>query len=595
MAPSLSPLSPRHEPTRGSSEPLSGLVISVALSMLSISALSAFTTQRYLAVKTWKQLPFVQWLVFAIYTDSFMFVFATAVLQFGFGAGYSSAACETAILLCLICYVTTKVLIYLFLVEKAYIIRSSNKKPRLKSKLYIFNSFGMIGAYCLVVVPNFVLRFARVENGECIIGMQRPAMIPLIVFDLLVNVYLTIIFLKPLSSLYSYKNFDRAPGSRRLKTMATRTFIGCICTLASSIVNLSVLVGLNGEPGWVCLMCCNSDILFSAAVIHWVTSRDSTTSPHPSDDTVPSSGTPNLHNENAGGGGCGPGRQGDELSTIPHRAHRHMRLPDSDDDDNNSPATTKAKPTHRTHLSLSTEAEAIIVDDAAKMSGTPSSSGGDDDIHGDGDGDGNTSRRTTTSTTSTTTDSALHEREGAGNTPFSILTTEPSRRVDARRTSLHRPVSPSSASGHGSNNNNDNTPTTITPPHHLHPHRHHNHNPNHPHIPTPAPTATTPRNRAASEVRVDIDYGTTTTTTTTASATAADAMTPHPPPHPHFHPDGGAGTVQGLRMGNEVVIGCGAGSGSGVGAGVNARTRTGTGTGTGRQRGRGKGFGLGWR
>jgi hypothetical protein len=31
-------------------------------------------------------------------------------------------------------------------------------------------------------------RFARVENGECIIGMQRPAMIPLIVFDLVVNV-----------------------------------------------------------------------------------------------------------------------------------------------------------------------------------------------------------------------------------------------------------------------------------------------------------------------------------------------------------------------------------------------------------------------
>jgi hypothetical protein len=26
-----------------------------------------------------------------------------------------------------------------------YVIRSGNKKPRLKSKLYIFNSFGMIG------------------------------------------------------------------------------------------------------------------------------------------------------------------------------------------------------------------------------------------------------------------------------------------------------------------------------------------------------------------------------------------------------------------------------------------------------------------
>lgn len=41
--------------------------------------------------------------------------------------------------------------------------------------------------YCLDT-DMFARRFARVENGECIIGMQRPAMIPLIVFDLLVNV-----------------------------------------------------------------------------------------------------------------------------------------------------------------------------------------------------------------------------------------------------------------------------------------------------------------------------------------------------------------------------------------------------------------------
>ena len=35
-------------------------------------------------------------------------------------------------------------------------------------------------------------------------------------------------------------------------------------------------MALDGEPGWVCLMCCNSDILFSTIVIQWVTSRDST-------------------------------------------------------------------------------------------------------------------------------------------------------------------------------------------------------------------------------------------------------------------------------------------------------------------------------
>lgn len=57
--------------------------------------------------------------------------------------------------------------------------------------------------------------------------------------------------------------------------------------------NLTVLMVMNGEPGWVCLMCCNSDgmfsqsngqslrltksnpVLFSAIVVQWVTSRDS--------------------------------------------------------------------------------------------------------------------------------------------------------------------------------------------------------------------------------------------------------------------------------------------------------------------------------
>ncbi|QPH06137.1 hypothetical protein C2857_004391 [Epichloe festucae Fl1] len=33
-------------------------------------------------------------------------------------------------------------------------------------------------------------------------------------------------------------------------------------------------MSLDGEPGWVCLMSCNCDILFSALVIQWVTSKD---------------------------------------------------------------------------------------------------------------------------------------------------------------------------------------------------------------------------------------------------------------------------------------------------------------------------------
>ncbi|UKZ80458.1 hypothetical protein TrVFT333_008219 [Trichoderma virens FT-333] len=52
----------------------------------------------------------------------------------------------------------------------------------------------------------------------------------------------------------------RTRANIRLRMVAFRTFCGAVCTLVSSIVNLSVLMALN--------------VLFSAIVIQWVTSRD---------------------------------------------------------------------------------------------------------------------------------------------------------------------------------------------------------------------------------------------------------------------------------------------------------------------------------
>lgn len=51
MAPS--PLVTRHDPTEGTGEPLVGLVISVVLSMLSISTLSAFMSKTAVAFSVW--------------------------------------------------------------------------------------------------------------------------------------------------------------------------------------------------------------------------------------------------------------------------------------------------------------------------------------------------------------------------------------------------------------------------------------------------------------------------------------------------------------------------------------------------------------
>lgn len=255
--------------------PLAGNVISLALSLITISVLAICLTRRIQAIHTWKSLPFTSWLLMIIYVDSTLFVFVTAIISKGLGINDSVQICEGAILLCLICYMTTKVLIYFFLVEKAYVIRGS-WQPRLKDRLYLFNFFGMICPYLVVIALNFVFRFAYInDQGFCIIGMRKFAMLPLIIFDVIVNVYLTTLFLIPLRKLYSYQHNINTT----LRTVALRTFVGSCATLISSVVNLTVLMVLKGEQGWICLMCCNADILFSVLVLHWVTATDSTRNP----------------------------------------------------------------------------------------------------------------------------------------------------------------------------------------------------------------------------------------------------------------------------------------------------------------------------
>lgn len=100
--------------------------------------------------------------------------------------------------------------------------------------------------------------------------MQKIAMLPLIVFEVIVNVYLTLLFIIPLRGLHSYKTH----ANPALNRMAFRSFIGSCATLTTSVVNLTILMVLKGEPGWICLMCCNADILFCVLVLHWATSKE---------------------------------------------------------------------------------------------------------------------------------------------------------------------------------------------------------------------------------------------------------------------------------------------------------------------------------
>jgi len=123
--------------------PRAGSVVSMSLSLFTVAALAVCLTQRIQVVHDWTKVPVTRWLILAIYTDALVFITSANILEHGFGLDSTSVTCSAAILLCLACYLSTKALIYYFLVERVYIIRlqSVHHTQRLKSRLYCFNCF----------------------------------------------------------------------------------------------------------------------------------------------------------------------------------------------------------------------------------------------------------------------------------------------------------------------------------------------------------------------------------------------------------------------------------------------------------------------
>ncbi|KAF3187705.1 hypothetical protein TWF788_001924 [Orbilia oligospora] len=182
------------------------------------------------------------------------------------GAAYPPAGKPiTAVLI-----MTTITVLAFCLIEKVRLVKNA-WLPRRKDKLYLFNSFGVLVPYVAICFLTLAFRFSFFENGVCRIGMKKVALLPLITFDVVVNVYLTTLFLIPVVKIAQGK---AQQSHQALRSMAIKTFCGSCATLISSVANLTTLMLLKGEPGWICLLLCNADILFSAVVLHAITNKD---------------------------------------------------------------------------------------------------------------------------------------------------------------------------------------------------------------------------------------------------------------------------------------------------------------------------------
>ncbi|TFK36647.1 hypothetical protein BDQ12DRAFT_686276 [Crucibulum laeve] len=211
-----------------------------------------------------KTMPWPRLSMILMFCDSWLFLFSSGILVLGVGLELNKSVCTAAIYLCVIFYATSKFLVYAFLTEKVHVVWSPTVGTRrFESPVYL-TCLVTVALYCIVITLMMGGPIHEINaDGACVIGMRRLASIPLLVYDLYVNVFLTFMFLWPLvrSKLLS-------SGVRRL---AVRTFVAALVALTTSTVNMAVLIVLKGrELGWVFIGACGADVIVNAVAIFWV-------------------------------------------------------------------------------------------------------------------------------------------------------------------------------------------------------------------------------------------------------------------------------------------------------------------------------------
>ncbi|KAI0786711.1 hypothetical protein C8Q75DRAFT_263365 [Abortiporus biennis] len=248
-------------------------VVSQSLHLLGVSIIAHFISRRLRLedVSSLHGLVQISWARLCIvlcFIDSWSFLFASGILVQGVGLELGYGTCSFGILSCIVLYATSKLFIYLFLVEKVHVVWSTPGTPRLRSKVYI-TCFVVVMFY---VVVGFYLIYQRIAyfrgDGTCVIGLKSLASVVLLVYDLFINMFLTSLFLWPL--------FRTRILNRRLRRVTGRAVVAAFVSLTSSCVNILVLAIMHGEqPGWICLSSCGLDVIVNSSALFWVTSGTS--------------------------------------------------------------------------------------------------------------------------------------------------------------------------------------------------------------------------------------------------------------------------------------------------------------------------------
>lgn len=182
-------------------------------------------------------------------------------------------SCTLGMLACDFFYAGSKIACYAWLIERVHLV-TAVKTTRLKTAQYKFHIL-LLCPYLIIFALMLSFRNIYLEpDGSCTIGLQDVASIPLLTYDFIFNLYLTWLFIKPLTTVGRNTKTDWK--TSRLYRLARRTLVASVVCLSVSFINVLFVVLSHGhQRGLVCLTMCTVDVTVNVVTVHWVTTSGS--------------------------------------------------------------------------------------------------------------------------------------------------------------------------------------------------------------------------------------------------------------------------------------------------------------------------------
>ncbi|KAL6160215.1 hypothetical protein ACJBU6_01562 [Exserohilum turcicum] len=185
--------------------------------------------------------------------------------------------------LCLVFYAGCKVAMYLFLIERVHLV-SASYLPRHRDFLWLFSTIAVVSSLGAIAMAGVVSPVSSLSeaDGRCRIGVRPYAGISLLLCDLFINVFLTVVFIYLLSPLVAASHMSSTGFASRLtraickccvrteqktgidlyatnpvmaqkvQRLLWKTLVGCAVVVFPTTANLAALCILEGKmPAFV--------------------------------------------------------------------------------------------------------------------------------------------------------------------------------------------------------------------------------------------------------------------------------------------------------------------------------------------------------